>query len=39
MLYLFENALLVDTADTDRLLGVTASSLEAMIRDTLPVAG
>jgi nucleoside-diphosphate-sugar epimerase len=38
MLYLFENAFLVDAADTDRLLGVTASSLEVMIRDTLPVA-
>ncbi|MFL6602594.1 MAG: NAD(P)H-binding protein [Steroidobacteraceae bacterium] len=39
MLYLFESAFLVDAADTDRLLGVTASSLEAMIRDTLAVAG
>lgn len=36
MLYLFDKPLLVDSGDTERLLGVTASSLEAMIRDTLP---
>ncbi len=35
MLYLFEKPFRVDTADTERLLGVGASSLETMIQDTL----
>ena len=33
--YLFEKPLLVDAGDTERLLGVTASSLDTMVRDTL----
>ncbi|MDH2342417.1 NAD(P)H-binding protein [Bradyrhizobium sp. SSUT77] len=36
MSYLFEKPLLVDAADTEKLLGVTASSLDTMVRDTLP---
>ncbi|UPK36007.1 NAD(P)H-binding protein [Bradyrhizobium sp. 186] len=36
MSYLFEKPLLVDAGDTEKLLGVTASSLDTMIRDTLP---
>jgi nucleoside-diphosphate-sugar epimerase len=35
MLYLFDRPLLVDATDTERLLGVAASSLDAMIQDTL----
>lgn len=35
MLYLFDKPLLVDAADTERLLEVTASSLDVMIEDTL----
>ena len=35
MLYLFKKPFQVDTADTERLLGVGASSLEAMIQETL----
>ncbi len=35
MTYLFDTPLLVDAADTERLLGVAASSLEAMVEDTL----
>ena len=35
MSYLFEKPLLVDAGDTERLLGVTASSLDTMVRDTL----
>jgi nucleoside-diphosphate-sugar epimerase len=35
MLYLFEKPFLVDAVDTGRLLAVTASSFEVMIRDTL----
>jgi nucleoside-diphosphate-sugar epimerase len=35
MLYLFDRSLLLDAADTERLLGVTASSLDVMIEDTL----
>ncbi len=36
MSYLFEKPLLVDAGDTEKLLDVTASSLDTMIRDTLP---
>jgi len=35
MTYLFERPLIVDSAETERRLGVQASSLEAMIVDTL----
>lgn len=35
MSYLFEKPLLLDASDTEKLLGVTASGLDAMIRDTL----
>ncbi|TJX35229.1 MAG: oxidoreductase, partial [Mesorhizobium sp.] len=35
MRYLFDRPLLVDSSDTEHLLGVTASSLDAMIADTL----
>ncbi|OBQ75006.1 NAD-dependent epimerase/dehydratase family protein [Mesorhizobium erdmanii] len=35
MRYLFERPLLVDSSDTEALLGVSASSLEEMIADTL----
>jgi nucleoside-diphosphate-sugar epimerase len=35
MRYLFDKPLLVDATDAERLLGITASSLETMIRDTL----
>jgi nucleoside-diphosphate-sugar epimerase len=35
MLYLFEKPFRVDTADTERLLGVRASSLDVMVQDTL----
>lgn len=35
MAYLFEKPLLLDSGDTERLLGVTASSLDVMVRDTL----
>jgi nucleoside-diphosphate-sugar epimerase len=35
MAYLFEKPLLLDARETERLLGVTASSLETMVRDTL----
>ncbi|TGW04300.1 oxidoreductase, partial [Mesorhizobium sp. M2D.F.Ca.ET.145.01.1.1] len=35
MSYLFENPLLVDSSDAEVLLGIKASSLEAMIADTL----
>ena len=35
MLYLFEKPFRVDAADTERMLGVGASSLEAMVQDTL----
>ncbi|MBC9878109.1 NAD(P)H-binding protein [Bradyrhizobium sp. INPA01-394B] len=37
MSYLFEKPLLLDAGDTETLLGVTASSLDAMVRDTLAV--
>lgn len=36
MSYLFEKPLLVDAGDTEKLLGVTASSLDTMVHDTLP---
>lgn len=36
MSYLFEKPLLVDAGDTEKLLGVTASRLDTMVRDTLP---
>jgi nucleoside-diphosphate-sugar epimerase len=39
MLYLFDKPFLVDAADSERLLGVTASSLDAMIQDTLKDRG
>lgn len=39
MSYLFDKPLLVDASDTENLLGVRASSLETMIRDTLSDAG
>jgi nucleoside-diphosphate-sugar epimerase len=35
MAYLFEKPLLLDASDTEKLLGVTASSLDTMVRDTL----
>jgi nucleoside-diphosphate-sugar epimerase len=35
MSYLFDKPLLVDAGDTEKLLGVTASSLETMVHDTL----
>jgi nucleoside-diphosphate-sugar epimerase len=35
MAYLFEKPLLLDAGETERLLGVTASSLDTMVRDTL----
>ncbi|MET3969021.1 MULTISPECIES: NAD(P)H-binding protein [Bradyrhizobium] len=35
MAYLFEKPLLLDAGDTEKLLGVTASSLDTMVRDTL----
>lgn len=35
MSYLFEKPLLLDAGDTEKLLGVTASSLDTMVRDTL----
>ncbi|MGY8710652.1 NAD(P)H-binding protein [Bradyrhizobium sp. 18BD] len=35
MSYLFERPLLLDAGETEKLLGVTASSLDMMIRDTL----
>lgn len=35
MAYLFEKPLLLDAAETEKLLGVTATSLDTMIRDTL----
>lgn len=35
MAYLFRDPLRLDASDTERLLGVAASSLDAMIRDTL----
>ncbi|QPF91743.1 NAD(P)H-binding protein [Bradyrhizobium commune] len=35
MSYLFEKPLLVDAGDTEKLLGVAASSLAMMVRDTL----
>jgi nucleoside-diphosphate-sugar epimerase len=35
MAYLFEKQLLLDASDTEKLLGVTASSLDTMVRDTL----
>ena len=35
MSYLFEKPLLLDAGDTEKLLGITASSLDAMIQDTL----
>ncbi|MDE5441184.1 NAD(P)H-binding protein [Bradyrhizobium sp. CSA207] len=38
MSYLFDKSLLIDASDTENLLGVKASSLEAMIRDTLPAS-
>ncbi len=39
MTYLFERPLTMDSAETERLLGVQASSLEAMIEDTLRELG
>lgn len=35
MSYLFEKPLLLDAGETEKLLGVTASSLDTMVRDTL----
>jgi hypothetical protein len=35
MSYLFESPLLVDSSDSETLLGVKASSLEEMLADTL----
>ncbi|QOZ65020.1 NAD(P)H-binding protein [Bradyrhizobium arachidis] len=35
MSYLFEKPLLLDAGDTEKLLGVTASSLDTMVHDTL----
>jgi nucleoside-diphosphate-sugar epimerase len=35
MSYLFEKPLVLDSSDTEKLLGVTASSLDTMVRDTL----
>ncbi len=35
MAYLFEKPLVIDAGDTEKLLGVTASSLDEMVRDTL----
>lgn len=35
MAYLFEKPLLLDAGETEKLLGVTATSLDTMIRDTL----
>lgn len=35
MAYLFEKPLLLDASETEKLLGVTATSLDTMIRDTL----
>jgi nucleoside-diphosphate-sugar epimerase len=35
--YLYERSSVLDASDTERLLGVSASSLDAMIRDTLQV--
>jgi hypothetical protein len=35
MSYLFEKPLLVDAGDTEKLLGITASSLDTMVHDTL----
>ncbi len=35
MAYLFERPFLVDAGDTERLLGIAASSLDAMVEDTL----
>jgi nucleoside-diphosphate-sugar epimerase len=35
MAYLFEKPLLLDAGETEKLLGVTASSLDMMVRDTL----
>ena len=37
MAYLFEKPLLLDAGDTEELLGITASSLDAMVHDTLAV--
>jgi nucleoside-diphosphate-sugar epimerase len=37
MSYLFEKPLLLDAGDTEKLLGITASSLDAMVHDTLAV--
>jgi hypothetical protein len=35
MSYLFEKPLLLDAGDTEKLLGVAASSLDTMVSDTL----
>ncbi len=35
MAYLFQRSLIVDAADTERLLGISASSIDEMVRDTL----
>jgi hypothetical protein len=35
MSYLFEKPLLLDAGETEELLGVTASSLDTMVHDTL----
>ena len=35
MSYLFDKPVLIDASETEHLLGVTASSLETMVRDTL----
>ncbi|MDF2696918.1 MAG: oxidoreductase, partial [Labilithrix sp.] len=35
MAYLFEQPCLLDSSDTERVLGVHASSLDTMVRDTL----
>lgn len=39
MSYLFEKPLLIDASDTENLLGVRATSLDTMVRDTLPDLG
>lgn len=39
MSYLFDKPLLIDASDTENLLGVKATSLDTMVRDTLPDLG
>jgi nucleoside-diphosphate-sugar epimerase len=38
MRYLFDKPLVVDATDTEQLLGIKASSLETMIKETLPAS-